>query len=182
MSFYIHFRLFSRLLVLILTLSAGSVCIAQATETDQQMRSLDNEVQEIKSDVLSIAAELGNLEERLLYPSNTQLAVFLAIDPAEKFRLDAVRLEIDGELTTHYIYSFQELEALRKGGVQRLYTANVTTGEHQLDVTMIGKLSNGEDFEHASSFMVGKGVSPKAVGLTLAAPGSPAGAISIGDW
>ena len=39
--------------------------------TREQMKGLDEQVQEIKSDVLSIAAELDGLEERLLYPSNT---------------------------------------------------------------------------------------------------------------
>ena len=44
-----------------------------------QMKGLDEQVQEIKSDVLGIAAELNRLEEKLLYPSNTQIAVFVAI-------------------------------------------------------------------------------------------------------
>ena len=78
-----------------------------------EMRSLDGQVQEIKSDVLNIASELSILEERLLYPSNTQIAVFVSIDKDEDFRLDAIELEINGELATHHIYSFNELEALQ---------------------------------------------------------------------
>ena len=98
-----------------------------------EMRSLDGQVQEIKSDVLNIASELSILEERLLYPSNTQIAVFVSIDKDEDFRLDAIQLEINGELATHHIYSFNELEALQKGGVQRIYTGNIPTGDHQLN-------------------------------------------------
>lgn len=155
---------------------------AGATENSAQMRSLDNQVQEIKSDVLAIAAELSNLEERLLYPSNSQLSVFIAMGSNEKFRLDAVHLKINGDLATHHIYSYQELEALKKGGVQRIYTGNVSNGDHQLEVRMIGKLANGNDFEEAASFVVNKGVSPRAVGLTLASPASASAPISIGDW
>ena len=93
--------------------------VAAEDLSGEDMRSLDGQVQEIKSDVLNIASELGNLEERLLYPTNTQLALFVAIAEEEKFRLDSVQVEINGELATHHIYSFQELEALQKGDATR---------------------------------------------------------------
>lgn len=146
------------------------------------MKSLDGQVQEIKSDVLSIASELGNLEERLLYPSNTQVAVFVSIEKGEDFRLDAVRIDIDGELATHHIYSFKELEALQKGGVQRIYTGNIPTGDHELSVTMIGKLKGGKDFSESDTFVFAKSVEPKALGITLAGPQFGNTGIEIGDW
>ena len=92
-----------RTLVLAL-LVCGQVASSSAQEiSGDDMRSLDGQVQEIKSDVLSIASELSNLEERLLYPSNTQIAVFVSIADDETFRLDAVQIEINGELATHHI-------------------------------------------------------------------------------
>jgi hypothetical protein len=45
---------------------SGSPSAARA-DSKQQMQSLDEQVQEIKSDVLGIAAELSSLEEKLLY-------------------------------------------------------------------------------------------------------------------
>jgi len=159
----------------------GSLTAAGAQElSGDNMRSLDGQVQEIKSDVLNIASELGNLEERLLYPSNTQLALFVSIAQDEQFRLDALKLEIDGQLATHHIYSFQELEALQKGGVQRIFTGNVVTGGHELRVTVLGKLDNGQDFNLSDSFSFDKGVKPKALGIELA--GSGANGIQVGDW
>ena len=148
----------------------------------ENMRSLDGQVQEIKSDVLDIAVELNTLEERLLYPSNTQVAVFVSIDSREEFRLDAVEIAIDGDLATHHIYSFNELEALQKGGVQRIYTGNVTTGSHQIDVTMSGKLKNGKDFTETDTFQFVKDVKPKAIGVKLAGPGLGKTTIQVGDW
>ena len=72
---------------------------AVATSADEvsrtEMRSLDDQVQVIKSDVLSIAAELNQLEEKLLYPSNTQVAVFVAIAEEESVFLDSVKVQID---------------------------------------------------------------------------------------
>ena len=147
-----------------------------------EMRSLDGQVQEIKSDVLNIAAELNNLEERLLFPSNTQVSLFVSLAPRQDFRLDAVQVTINGELATHHIYSFNELEALQKGGVQRLFTGNVPTGDHQISVTVAGKLKNGKDFSESDSFSFSKGVKPKALGITLAGPGFGSQPISVGDW
>ena len=148
----------------------------------KQMKGLDEQVQEVKSDVLGISAELSRLEEKLLYPSNTQVAVFIALAPADATRLDAVQIQIDGQLVTHYIYSFKELDALRKGGVQRVFTGNVTTGEHRIDIAVSGKLQSGDDYNQTGSFAFRKGVEPKLVGVTLAGPGSGKPAIEIGDW
>lgn len=149
--------------------------------SQQEMRSLDAQVQEIKTDVLGIARDLSMLEERLLYPSNTQLAVFVAMQADADFRLDAVRLEIDGNAVTHYIYDFKELEALHNGGVQRVYTGNIVTGGHDLTVVVIGKLASGKEFTSSRSFGFDKGVQPELLGLTLSAAGSGA-SIELGEW
>ena len=146
----------------------------------QQMKGLDEQVQEIKSDVLGISQELSRLEEKLLYPSGTQVAVFIAVAKGDPMRLDAVRLQIDGQLVAHYIYSFKELEALRKGGVQRVYVGNVTTGDHQLEVLVEGKLEGGADFSRSERFSFRKEVKPKLVGLTVA--GSDSTPITLGEW
>src|SRR5579864_2381859 len=155
---------------------------AAATPDQRQMRDLDEQVQQTKSDVLSIAAELNQLEEKLLYPSGTQVAIFVALTKGDQMRLDAVRLEIDGQLVAHYIYSFKELEALRKGGVQRIYVGNVATGEHKLEVLVDGKLEGGADFSRTGEFTFRKEVKPKLVGLTLAGPRSGNTPITLGDW
>ena len=129
-----------------------------------------------------IAAELSQLEEKLLYPSGTQVAIFIALAEGDQMRLDAVRLQIDGQLVAHYIYSFKELEALRKGGVQRIYVGNVTTGDHQLEVLVDGKLEGGADFSRTEHFTFRKDVKPKLVGLTLAGPDSGNAPIALGEW
>lgn len=162
---------------------AAPLTLAGAEDLSRNdMRSLDGQVQEIKSDVLNIASELNNLEERLLYPSNTQVAVFVELAQGEDFRLDAVQVIINGELATHHIYSFKELEALQKGGVQRIYTGNIPTGNHQISVTMNGKLKNGKDFSESGDFTFAKGVKPTALGITLAGPGFGSETIRVGNW
>jgi hypothetical protein len=167
---------FSGILLILVFTNVGADELSQ-----RQMRSLDEQVQEVKTDVLSIAADLGRLEERLLYPSNTQVAVFVSV-PGDAYRLDSVQLEIDGEHVAHYIYSFKELEALQNGGIQRLYTGNVPTGGHQLNVTYKGKLKNGKKFARTGQFEFDKNVEPKTLGLTLAATNSGTSGIELQDW
>jgi hypothetical protein len=155
---------------------------AVSAQQDNSSKGLDEQVQGIKSDVLSIAAELNQLEEKLLYPSGTQVAIFVAVTKGDLMRLDAVRLQIDGQLVAHHIYSVKELEALRKGGVQRIYVGNVSTGDHKLEVLVDGKLDGGLDFSRTEHFTFRKEVKPKMVGLTLAGPRTGNTPIALGEW
>lgn len=159
----------------------GAAPLAAQDVTKAQMQGLDEQVQEIKSDVLSIAAELGRLEERLLYPSNTQLAVFVLLDSGETMRLDSVSIQIDGQPVARHIYSFKELEALQKGGVQRIYTGNVPTGEHRLEVSIAGK-AGGKDLAATEKFTISKDVEPKLVGITLGTGATGGANIRLGGW
>ena len=130
---------------------------------------MDEQVQDIKGDVLSIAADLNQLEEKLLYPSNTQVAVFVSLVRGETFRLDSVEIRLDGKPVAHHIYTFKELEALRKGGVQRIYTGNIRSGDHDLQVSVSGKSIGGADFQKTERFKINKGVGPEILEVSLAA-------------
>lgn len=144
----------------------------------EQIQGLDEQVQEIKTDVLSIAAELNRLEEKLLYPSDTQIALFVSVGQGEEFRLDAVEIELDGRPVAHHLYTYKELEALQKGGVQRIYVGNIKTGEHALQVTVAGKSTGGSEFRKGESFKVSKGIGPKLVGVVL----SGGKTVTLKDW
>jgi hypothetical protein len=150
--------------------------------SDQKMPGLDEQVQEIKSDVLGIAAELRQLEEKLLYPSDTQVAIFVSLAEADELELDSVRIQLDGEPAAAHVYSFKELEALRKGGVQRIYMGNLATGAHKIDVSIAGTLPGGSRLDQTQSFSFEKDKEPKAVGLTLAGQASGDAQIQLGDW
>ena len=172
--------IFTAVLTVLVSLASGAPSAEEISK--KEMRSLDEQVQEIKSDVLGIAAELNLLEERLLFPSNTQLAVFVSLAEDAAFRLDAVQIEVDGRLAAHHIYSFKELEALQKGGVQRLYTGNVATGEHELRVVAAGKLPNGSEFSWTERFSFSKDVEPRLLGVALTGPEGGNASIQLKDW
>jgi hypothetical protein len=152
--------------ILLLVLSIGAFGQEISRE---QIKGLDEQVQEIKSDVLSIAAELNQLEEKLLYPSNTQVAVFVSLVSGETFRLDSVDIQLDGNPVAYHIYTFKELEALQKGGVQRIYTGNFRSGDHDLQISTSGKSIGGHDFRKTERFKINKGVGPEMVEVSIAA-------------
>ena len=158
-------------IILVISVLVVSVAAYGKEISREQIKGLDEQVQEIKSDVLGIAAELNQLEEKLLYPSNTQVAVFVSLVSGETFRLDSVEIRLDGEPVAHHLYTFKELEALQKGGVQRIYTGNIRSGGHDLQVSVIGKTGGGFDFQKSERFKVNKDVGPEIVEISLAEQG-----------
>ncbi len=167
-------------------LLTGALITSAASSAEEvsreQIKGLDEQIQEIKSDVLGIAAELSRLEEKLLYPSNTQVSLFVSLAPGAKFRLDAVEIQIDGKPVARYLYTYKELEALRQGGVQRIYTGNITKGVHELRVSVLGKSESGGEYRQSGSFKLEKDVGPKLVGITVAGPGAGGQGISLKGW
>jgi hypothetical protein len=172
----------NRIATLFLLLLALGGAVQAAEPSAQEMRSLDEQVQEIKTDVLAIAAELSALEEQLLFPSNTQVSVFVTLERPDAFRLDAVQLSIDGNLAAHHIYSFKELDALSSGGVQRIFTGNLPGGEHELSVTVLGKLPTGKEYQQTEKFTFEKSIEPRLLGIALAGPSAGRSAIALNDW
>src|ERR1700733_12241459 len=75
-------------------------------------RGLDQEVQGLKKDVVDLNRELFVLEEELLFPANTQVAVFVSMDVGDFFALDSVQLKIDQKEVINYLYTPREVEAL----------------------------------------------------------------------
>jgi hypothetical protein len=108
--------------------------------------------------------------------------VFVSLAQGETLRLDSVQVQIDGQPAARYIYSFKELDALRRGGVQRIYTGNIASGQHQIEVSLAGKLASGKDYNHTERFPFTKEVKPKLIGVKLAGPDSGKPAIELGDW
>ena len=165
-----------------LSITAAAPIRASDAPAAKAAPSLDEQVQAIKSDVLSISAELANLEERLLHPATTQVAVFVSIDGEDDpFGLDSARLSIDGEVVAHHVYSFKELEALRKGGVQRIYTGNVRTGAHQLEIELLGRKGD-EDVTVVETASFTKAKEPGRVGITIERRATGAPTVSIESW
>ena len=155
----------------------------QAEEvTREQIRGLDEQVQDIKKDVIDLTADLNRLEEKLLFPSNTQFSLFVSIHEDKDFRLDSVQVKLDNQVVAYHLYTFRELEALQKGGVQKLYTGNVRTGEHNLVISYSGKLSSGGDYKRSATHTFSKEAAPAFVEMKLGGPDADQEGVSFRDW
>jgi hypothetical protein len=136
-------------------------------EPPADTRALDETVQDLKKDVVDLNRELFVLEEELLFPANTQVAVFVSMDIGEFFALDALTLKIDNKEVANYLYTPREAEALLKGGVHRVYLGNLKVGEHQLVAFFSGKGPNERDYKRGANIKFEKGVGAKYLELKI---------------
>jgi hypothetical protein len=135
--------------------------------TTEDTRGLDQQVQGLKKDVVDLNKDLFVLEEELLFPANTQVAVFLSMDVGEFFALDTVQLKIDNKEVANYLYTPREAEALVKGGVHRLYLGNLKVGGHELVAFFTGKGPNARDYKRGASLKFEKAVGAKYLELKI---------------
>ena len=180
MQSHVH-KVFRQSLYIIFAAVLSFAANAEEVSRDQ-IKGLDEQVQDIKKDVLNLSSELARLEEKLLFPSNTQVSLFISMNEGDDFRLDSVQLKLNDKVVAQHLYSFRELEALQSGGVQRLYLGNIKTGEHDLVVSYSGKAPAGGEYKRSGSYRVNKDVGPKFVEIKIAGPESTEQDIKFRDW
>jgi len=134
---------------------------AAADASSPDFKTLDQEVQGLKKDVIDLNKDLFVLEEELLFPANTQVAVFLSMDVGSFFALDSVTIKIDNKEVTNYLYTAREAEALLKGGVHRIYLGNLKVGKHEIVGFFTGKGPNQRDYKRGATINFDKGVGAK---------------------
>jgi hypothetical protein len=135
--------------------------------SSDSFKSLDEEVQTLKKEVLDLNRELFVLEEELLFPANTQVAVFVSMDVGEFFALDSVTLKLDNKEVANYLYTEREAQALLKGGVHRVFIGNLKAGEHELIALFTGQGPNARDYRRGATLKLDKGVGAKYVELKI---------------
>jgi hypothetical protein len=148
------------------TAAPAPVPAANATP-DTSTRALDEQIQDLKQSVVDLNRDLFVLEEELLFPANTQVAIFVSMDVGDFFGLDAVNLKIDNREVSNYLYTPREVAALVKGGVQRLYVGNLKAGPHELVALFSGKGPNDRDYRRGASIKFEKGVGAKYLELKI---------------
>ncbi len=159
------------LLTLMLILGAFVTASAQeqlaAPDSSGEFHSLDEDIQDLKQEVLALNRDLFILEEELLFPANTQLAVFVSMDVGTFFSLDSVQIKLDDKDVSNYLYTERESKALLRGGVHRIYLGNLRSGEHELIAIFTGKGTHDRNYRRATSVEFEKGVGAKFVELKI---------------
>ena len=149
----------------VLTMSKSAE--ADAARERRQFRSLDEDVQSLKKQVLDLNRDLFLLEEELLFPANSQVAFFISMDVGEYFDLDSVNLKIDGKEVANYLYTEREVGALMRGGVHRLHMGNLKAGDHELIAIFTGKGPHVRDYRRGATMSLNKGIGAKYVELEI---------------
>jgi len=141
--------------------------VATAPPGAADTRSIDEDTQQLKKEVVDLNRDLFVLEEELLFPANTQVAVYLSMDVGEFFALDSVTLKIDNKEVTNYLYTPREVDALLKGGVQRVYLGNLKVGNHELVAFFSGKGPDNRDYRRGASLKFDKSIGAKYLELKI---------------
>jgi hypothetical protein len=159
------------LTVLLATCLAADVLVADEAGADDadatEFRSLDQQVQSLKKEVLDLNRELFLLEEDLLFPANSQVAMYVSLDTGTFFDLESVTVEMNGKEVANYLYTEREAEALRRGGVHRIHVGNVKVGEHELVAFFSGRGPHGRDYRRGADLVFEKGIGAKYMELMI---------------
>jgi len=129
--------------------------------------ALDDRIQDVKAEVIRLNRDLMVLEEELLFPANTQIAVFVSMDVGKMFSLDSVKVKLDDKDVTNYLYTPSEVLALHRGGVQRVYVGNLKTGQHELVALFTGQGPHDRDYKRGATVKFEKGSEPKYIELQI---------------
>ncbi len=149
---------------------AAAAADAPAAASDAppaEFKTLDQEVQGLKKDVIDLNKDLFVLEEELLFPANTQVAVYISMDVGTFFALDSVTVKIDNKQVKNYLYTAREADALLKGGVQQIYLGNLKVGKHELVAFFTGKGPVERDYKRGATINFDKGVGAKYLELKI---------------
>jgi hypothetical protein len=140
---------------------------AQDAAAPGTFQGLDARVQSLKQEMVDLNRDLFLLEEELLFPANSQVAVFVSMDVGTFFALDSVTLMLDGKNVANYLYTQRELDALLRGGVQRLWVGNVPAGEHEWTAFFTGKGPNGRHYTRGATSRLDKRAGAKYLELKI---------------
>ena len=147
--------------------STGTATAAPAPAASAAPASLDTRIQDAKSDVIKLNRDLLVLEEELLFPANTQVALFVSMDVGKLFELDSVQIKLDDKLVANYLYTPGEVKALHRGGVQRVYLGNLRAGPHELVATFTGGGPHARDYKRGATVKFDKGTDAKYIELRI---------------
>jgi hypothetical protein len=168
------------LLYLILGLAlSGPAGVAVANDSAEgqeppgdQAVPLASDLENIKTELLKLKRDLVILEEDLLFPASSQLAVFLSMDMGDLFQLDAVTVKLNGREVAHHLYTDRQVDALYRGGIQKLYVGNVKQGQNRLTAFFTGRGPSGRDYRRATTVEFEKTFEPAFVELAISDSGA----------
>ena len=133
----------------------------------ENIERLDEKVQSLKKEVLDLNRELFLLEEELLFPANSQVAMFLSLDVGDFFALESVKIQVDGKEVANHLYTEREANALVRGGVHRIYMGNLKAGEHEVVAFFTGEGPHVRSYKRGADYTFTKKLGAKYMELRI---------------
>jgi hypothetical protein len=128
---------------------------------------LDTRIQDLKAEVIRLNRDLLVLEEELLFPANTQVALFVSMDVGRLFELESVQIKLDDKLVSNHLYTPLEVQALHRGGVQRVFLGNLPAGAHSIDAFFTGRGPHERDYKRGATLKFDKATEAKYIELRI---------------
>jgi hypothetical protein len=152
--------------LLSLVVIIGQLLSSQVWAQQAAPSATAGQVESLKESVLTLNRDLLILEEELLYPASTQIAVYVSMDLGKYFALNAIKLEINNQLVASELYTDKQTSALFRGGVQRLYVGNLKSGEHEISAFFTGR-GPQQDYKRGAKITINKGQEPVVLELKI---------------
>jgi hypothetical protein len=147
--------------------AAPAPAASAAAEAPAPAKALDGRIQDLKAEVIALNRDLLVLEEELLFPANTQVAVFVSMDVGKLFELESVQIKLDDKVVATHLYTPREVAALHRGGVQRLHVGNLRTGDHELVAVFTGRGPHERDYKRGATVKFDKATDAKYIELRI---------------
>ena len=147
--------------------SASGSASATAAPPAAEQAALDARVQALKAEVIRLNRDLLVLEEELLFPAGTQVAVFVSMDVGRLFELESVQIKLDDKVISQHLYTALEVQALHRGGVQRIFVGNLRAGTHAIDAFFTGRGPHDRDYKRGTTLRFEKGTEPRYIELRI---------------
>ncbi len=166
----------------ILVVAYWMLMCAAVASADEAGSSVPSDMQNLKENVLNLNTQLTQLEDELLYPSS-ESALFISIDVGSSVRLVDINVLLDGKHVAYHYYSPQEYAALTKGGMDRIFHGNITTGQHEIKAVITGYDPLGKSFQRIMGYQFVKGKERKFIELHISDDANKSQAeFNFHDW
>jgi len=171
MRHFHNVRLLAAVLTLCIVMTGTGLALANddKVNTRERFTEVDREMQAVKQEILEINREILSLEEQLLYPQGQQVVVFVSLTADSPLKIKSISLSLDGQVVSRHVYTQSEEAALHSGGIQRLYVGRLLDGTHDVDVSLSGTGTGGQQFRRQQSAKITKGSGRKVMELKIAA-------------
>ena len=139
---------------------------------DEAEQNLASQTEALKAKVIELNRDLFLLQEDVLYPASSRVALYVSMDMGQLFTLDSVKVKLNGDPVSSFLYTPSDVKALKRGAIQPLYLGNIATGEHELVAVFTGLGPQNRAFKRAVTLNFTKESTEKAFEIQIKDDGS----------